>query len=181
MTFRLATLADAPKITEIYQYYVLNSNATFEITPPSTSEMQTRIADTLVNYPYIICEINGEIAGYAYASAHNIREAYQHNAILTAYLHKDFTGRQIGTFSLLKLIDLLKLQGICNVYSAVTSTNIASVKMHNKLDFCTCGQYEKTGKKFGEWIDVTWFHKRILEDAQTFVPFSKIGTNLITF
>lgn len=177
MIFRLPKDSDALELANLYEYYVLNSTATFEITPPDEHEMKNRTSTEI--YPCLVCEIDGKAVGYAYASAHNIREAYKHNAVLTAYIHKDYTGRKIGVMFLLKLMEILKNQGVCNVYSSVTSDNIASVKMHNKLEFETCAEYKKTGKKFGKWIDVTWFCKRVLDDAEDFIPFSKLDPKIL--
>ena len=64
---RNATYNDAAAITEIYNYYVLNTAFTFEEAPVSPDEMQRRITDVQIRFPWLVFEENGLIIGYAYA------------------------------------------------------------------------------------------------------------------
>ncbi len=173
MYIRLATTSDAKQIQDIYQYYVEETSATFETVPPSCAEMARRMTETLKNYPYLVCVEGEQIIGYCYASAHNPRAAYRFNACLAVYLRQGYQGRKIGVLLYKKLIKLLKLQGICNVYGCITSENEGSIKMHSNMGFTINGVFHKTGYKFDRWIDVTWMEKRIQEIPTEFIPFSE--------
>lgn len=51
ITIRNATLADAPRILEIYAYYVEHTVITFEYDVPSLVEFEDRMRDIMKNTP----------------------------------------------------------------------------------------------------------------------------------
>ena len=89
ITIRNATLADAPRILEIYAYYVEHTVITFEYDVPSLAEFEGRMRDIMQKYPYLVIERDGRIEGYAYAHAFVGRAAYDWAAELTIYLDHD--------------------------------------------------------------------------------------------
>ena len=52
---RLATIADAPAILEIYAQY-MDTPITFETELPSLEEFEERIRAITAEYPWIVCE-----------------------------------------------------------------------------------------------------------------------------
>ena len=52
ITIRNATLADAPRILEIYAYYVEHTVITFEYDVPSLAEFEGRMRDIMQKYPF---------------------------------------------------------------------------------------------------------------------------------
>ena len=163
VNFRFATVEDASKILEIYKYYIENTTITFEYDVPTFVEFKERIKNTLLEYPYIVCEYKNEILGYAYAHKVWMRAAYQWDAELSVYIDKDYTGNGLGKKLYKILIEILKLQNVVNVYGCVTYPNEKSDKLHESFGFKKIGIFENSGYKFGKWIGVTWFHKAILE------------------
>nr|WP_314081963.1 GNAT family N-acetyltransferase [uncultured Leptotrichia sp.] len=163
VNFRFATVEDASKILEIYKYYIENTTITFEYDVPTFVEFKERIKNTLLEYPYIVCEYKNEILGYAYAHKVWMRAAYQWDAELSVYIDKDYTGNGLGKKLYKILIEILKLQNVVNVYGCVTYPNEKSDKLHESFGFKKVGIFENSGYKFGKWIGVTWFHKAILE------------------
>ena len=75
-TIRSASLADAPRLLEIYAYYVRNTAITFEIDVPSLREFEERMHSTMQRYPYLVIEEQGQVLGYAYAGVFKDRAAY---------------------------------------------------------------------------------------------------------
>lgn len=163
VNFRFATVEDASKILEIYKYYIENTTITFEYDVPTFVEFKERIKNTLLEYPYIVCEYRNEILGYAYAHKVWMRAAYQWDAELSVYIDKDYTGNGLGKKLYKILIEILKLQNVVNVYGCVTYPNEKSDKLHESFGFKKVGIFENSGYKFGKWIGVTWFHKAILD------------------
>jgi L-amino acid N-acyltransferase YncA len=77
MNIRSGQVADASKIVEIYNDYIRSSHATFEVEPIDPVEMEDRIRESIdCNYPFIVAEENGRIAGYAYGQRYRSRTAY---------------------------------------------------------------------------------------------------------
>ena len=73
-TLRPATPADIPAIAAIYRPAVLHGTASFELEPPDEAEMLRRFeAITDAGYPYFVAELDGRVAGYAYANAYRTR------------------------------------------------------------------------------------------------------------
>ncbi|WP_435177238.1 GNAT family N-acetyltransferase [Halorussus sp. AFM4] len=63
MQIRLAEQADAPGIRAIYAPVVEHTVISFEADPPSEAEVADRVADTLAEYPWLVCEIGGDEPG----------------------------------------------------------------------------------------------------------------------
>jgi L-amino acid N-acyltransferase YncA len=76
-SIRLAAERDAEQIAAIYASNVTDSIISFESEPPDAHEMRRRIGATLERYPWLVCEHQGRVLGYAYAGAHRSRAAYQ--------------------------------------------------------------------------------------------------------
>ena len=105
------------------------------------------------------------------------REAYQWNAVLSIYLDKNFISRGLGKKMYGALIELLKLQGIKNIYGVVTLTNEKSENLHKSLGFNKLGIYHNTGYKCGKWRDVIWFEKSIAPydiEPKSILPITEI-------
>ena len=93
---RIANILDTPAILHIYTPYILNTSFTFETEPPTIVQFEKRIETNLQKFPCIVCLVDNLIAGYAYASSHREREAYQWSCESSVYVHDLFKGRGIG-------------------------------------------------------------------------------------
>ncbi len=173
-TIRFATPADSRELLKIYAQY-MTTPITFECDLPSEQEFSERIAFISGSYPYLACEEDGQIIGYAYAHRHMEREAYQWNAELSVYLDMKATSRGLGKLLYGVLISILALQEVRNVYGCVTLPNARSEALHKSLGFRTVGVYSNAGYKNGKWHDVGWFEKSIAaygSPPNPFVPIS---------
>ena len=119
LTIRNATLADAPRILEIYAYYVEHTVITFEYDVPSLAEFEGRMRDIMQKYPYLVIERDGRIEGYAYAHAFVGRAAYDWAAELTIYLDHDARRGGLGCVLYEALADRLKAMGVLNLYACI--------------------------------------------------------------
>lgn len=164
--FRNVQLSDAKQLLDIYSPYVTDTAITFEYDIPSLEEFTERIKNISAEYPYIVCTYKDKIVGYAYAHRHMERAAYQWNVESTIYLDMNYKSLGIGKMLYTKLIELLKLQNIENVYACITTENEKSVKFHEKLGFKFIGIYLDTGYKFDRWYDITWLGIRISDKNQ---------------
>ena len=153
-TIRKAKEEDAQALLQIYTPYITDTTITFEYDVPTAEAFAGRIRETAAAFPYLVCERDGVIMGYAYA--HRIREraAYDWDAELSIYLAQGTHGHGVGTTVLACLIDLLELQGLRHLYSCVTLPNEKSIRMHKKYGFEDCGRLRKVGMKFGRRLDV---------------------------
>ena len=131
------------------------------MTLPSLAEYLRRVEDTRREFPYLVCELDGRLIGYAYAHRIREREAYQWSAELSVYLDPALTSQGLGRLLYTTLIRLLKLQNIRTVYGGVTGSNRGSVRFHEKQGFSLLGCFHNIGYKNGRWLDVLWYEKQI--------------------
>jgi len=154
---RPATPADAPRIAEIYNHHVCETVVTFEEQPVSDTEMARRIAETTAEYPWLVSEIDGLIAGYAYASTWKRRSAYRFAAESTIYMATPFVGRGLALELYRALIAEMRSRSLHCAIAGISLPNLASVALHEKLGFRPIGQFREVGWKFGEWVDVGYW------------------------
>ena len=158
---RLATPADGSALAAIYAPSVIGSVTSFELDAPDSEEMGRRIARVTTRTPWLVCEARGEAVGYAYASSHRERPAYQWSVEVSAYVRDDLQRRGIGRALNSSLIAVLILQGFRNAYAGITLPNAASVRLHEGLGFTTVGVYRGAGYKLGAWHDVMWLARTL--------------------
>ena len=161
MNIRSATSADIPAITEIYARSVLEEYASFEHIPPDADEMQQRFMGvTEKGYPYLVAEIDGQIAGYVYASAHRPRPAYQKTVESTVYVAPDFWRRGIAAALMQELITRCRQSQFREMIAIVACAGdanldeIASIQLHRRLGFVDSGRLKGVGYKHDQWLDI---------------------------
>lgn len=155
---RLATAADAAAVADIYAPSVAAASTSFELEPPDAGQMQQRIVETLATYPWLVCEEDGRVIGYAYAGQHRTRAAYQWSVDSAVYIRDGCRGRGVGHGLYTSLFRILCEQGFYNAYAGITLPNAASVALHEAVGFRPVGVYRKVGFKHGAWHDVGWWH-----------------------
>lgn len=160
MIIRFVRADDSAALLRIYAGYI-DTPVTFECALPSDRAFAERIAAISAEYPYLVCEEEGAIVGYAYAHRQREREAYQWNAEQSVYLDPAYTRQGLGGRLYRILLDMLRLQGIRTVYAGVTVPNPASERLHESMGFVRLGTYHSIGYKAGGWHDVAWFEKAI--------------------
>lgn len=169
-TIRLAQPTDAAGILAIYAPFIANTSITFETEIPTEIEFANRIDSYLANWPWLVCEADGQIAGYAYASRYRERVAYQWSVECSVYIHDDFQQRGIARALYTGLFSILKKQGYRNVYAVINLPNERSVAFHESMGFNRFATYEKVGYKLGQWKNVGWWRLIINEFVQEPAP-----------
>ena len=157
VSIRLASAADADQICEIYAPIVRDTHISFEQDIPDSNEMSARIEQTLTRYPWLVCEIDGRIAGYAYASPFRRRKAYQWTAETTVYVRPSFKRRGIARGLYASLTAILRAQGFCNAIGVIAMPNPASIGIHEAMGFRKVGVLTNMGYKAGDWRDTGWW------------------------
>jgi len=159
---RLATVADAAQIQAIYEPIVLETAISFELVPPTVEEFQGRITRTLEKTPWLVCEIDGQVAGYSYAGQYRAREAYQWSAEVTVYVNPQFYQRGVGRAMYISLFEILRLQGFRMAFAAIVLPNDPSIALHKSVGFSAIGEFKSVGYKLGEWQDMGWWQLDLL-------------------
>lgn len=174
---RNASPADAPRLLEIYAYYVLNTAITFEIDVPTLADFEERMRTTMRRYPYLVIEDAGRVLGYAYAGVFKARAAYDWACELTVYLDHMAQGRGLGRQIYAALEEALGKMGMLNLYACISYPDVEdefltrnSAEFHAHLGFTTVGKFSQCGCKFGRWYSMIWMEKNIGEHCPNPVP-----------
>lgn len=185
VNIRIARKEDAAALLGIYSYYVKNTAVSFECKVPSIQEFEKRICTTLENYPYLVAELNGKIAGYVYASRFSPRSAYDWVAETSIYIDKDLHHQGLGKILYEKLEEFLEAQNVTNLYAGVAEpiekndeylTNDSEL-FHQAVGYKTIGRFSNCGYKFNHWYNLIYMEKMIGEHCcpqKDFIPFSEL-------
>ena len=144
-------------MAEIYAPIVASTPISFETEPPDAQEFERRIAHVLQEHPWLVCEYQDRLAGYAYASQHRERAAYQWSVDTSVYVHSEFRRRGVGQALYTSLFRVLVRQGYYNAYAGITLPNAGSVGLHESVGFKPLCVYRHVGYKHGAWHDVGWW------------------------
>lgn len=162
---RTANKADIPSIMRIYSHYVLKTAVSFEYQLPSTEAFTQKFERIKYAFPWLICDINGVVAGYAYVKNYYEDAAYAWSTEISVYVDEGYQRKGIATFFYQCVEQFLILQGYYNLYASITGTNEKSLKFHNALGFEAVGTCHNVGYKLGAWHNVVWFEKKLQEYA----------------
>ena len=179
---RVATAADAAPILDIYGPYVENTSYTFETEVPTIESFKERVNTYLESWPWLVCEVDEVIAGYAYGAKHRERVAYQWSIESSVYIHDDYQRIGVARALYTALIDILKLQGFRNLYAVINLPNDKSVTFHEKLGFEYFATYKNVGYKLHKWKNVGWWHLQLNEysiEPETPIKFSEVNKKAV--
>ena len=152
---RPAVPGDIGAITRIYADAVLNGTASFEIEPPDQSEMLRRQTALLKNhYPYFAVEIEGLVAGYAYAGPYRMRPAYNWSVEDSVYVTPQMHRKGMGALLLRALVAASAQRGYRQMIAVIGDTaQIGSIALHERAGFSHIGTLRSVGFKHGKWLD----------------------------
>jgi L-amino acid N-acyltransferase YncA len=162
---RLATPGDAPALLAIYSPFITEGPTSFEAVPPTLAEFAQRMSGVLERLPWLVCECDGVVAGYAYAAPHRERAAYRWCVETSIYVADSHRRLGVGQGLYRALAGVLRAQGFYNAYAGITLPNEASVALHEACGFRFAGVYHGAGYKLGKWHDVGYWELELRAKA----------------
>jgi L-amino acid N-acyltransferase YncA len=154
---RLASDDDAPALARIYAPYVEDSCISFEAVAPDAAEMAQRRRAVAPVSPWLVLDLGGDVAGYAYAMRHRERAAYRWAVDVSVYVDGSHHRRGAGAALYRALLAMVRAQGFFVAHAGITLPNAGSVGLHEALGFRLVGVYGDVGWKHGAWRDVGWW------------------------
>jgi L-amino acid N-acyltransferase YncA len=148
---------DAAACAAIYAPHVEGSVVSFEERPPDADEMARRIERYSAGHAWLVAEREGEVVGYAYATAFNERPAYRWSAGVSVYIGDAARRQGVGRALYGALFDRLRERGFRMACAGITLPNEVSVGLHESLGFEQVGVNREIGWKRGAWRDVGWY------------------------
>jgi phosphinothricin acetyltransferase len=163
ISIRPAVRSDLPRVTEIYNYYVINTPVTFDM-EPYTVERRAVWFDQFAptgRYRLVVAEENGMVLGYAGTMRFRPKAAYETTVETTIYCAQEAIGKGIGSLLYGALFDAVKKEDVHRIVAGYTLPNDASAALHARCGFKPVGIYTEVGRKFGRYWDVQWTERSL--------------------
>lgn len=146
-------------LLEIYNYYVLNTTATFHASPLDEQAMKGLVLFKDTKYKTFVIIENGYINGYVLLTQHKNREAYDKTGEVTVYLKPGVIGKGLGTMAVKHIEEFAKNVGFHTLIATICGENDKSIKVFERNGYEKCAHYKEVGMKFGQWLDVVAYQK----------------------
>ncbi|MGE5323900.1 MAG: N-acetyltransferase family protein [Actinomycetota bacterium] len=155
---RPATLDDLPRVTEIYNHYVLNSPVTFDIEPYTVERRMPWYAQfgAQGRHRLLVAEEGNRVIGYAGTTRFRPKAAYDTTVETTIYCSMENTRRGLGSMLYAALFEAVTGEDIHRIVAGFTMPNPASQALHERFGFKPVGIFPQVGRKFGRYWDVAW-------------------------
>lgn len=151
---RQGTLNDAAAMARIFNHYVATSTVIFSNRQLSAEDMEEKLRPVIkASYPFVVAEIDGQVAGYCYCHAWQPDPVYSRTWEITIYLDHQSTGKGVGSSLLTEIIDLARKHGAHSLISCITAGNAPCEKMHINAGFRLNGLFPQVGYKFDTYLD----------------------------
>jgi phosphinothricin acetyltransferase len=162
-TVRAAVEPDVPRLTEIYNHFVLHTAASFEVQPWTVDARRAWFRHYATTGPHrlLVADLDGRVAGFATSSVFRERAAYSRSVETTVYCDPTATGRGLGTVLYTRLFAVLADEDLHRAYAGIALPNDASEALHRRFGFRAVGTYTEVGHKLGRWWDVRWYERAL--------------------
>jgi phosphinothricin acetyltransferase len=155
VSLRLATVADAEQIREIYNHEVMHTVATFDLVPRTLAEQQEWLAARSGAFATIVAVTeDGEVVGFGALSPYKERAAYRTSVENSVYVRRDLHGQGIGRLLVDELLSTAELSGFHAVFARINASSDASIALHRRCGYELVGIEREVGRKFSRWHDV---------------------------
>ncbi|MEI7619795.1 MAG: N-acetyltransferase family protein [Actinomycetota bacterium] len=154
ISIRLATLADAEAILEIYNHEVVHTVATFDLVARSLDEQRQWLSDRSGAFAAIVAISDNAVVGFGSLSPYKERPAYRTSVEDSVYVHTGHQGRGIGKLLVTELLNIARVSGFHAVFARITASSTASRGLHSSCGFHLVGIEQEVGRKFNRWLDV---------------------------
>lgn len=158
-TFQEAKEEHLAALLEIYNYYVLNTTATFHASPLSVTDMRKLVLFDDCKYRTFVIKEYEVIMGYVLLTQHKTREAYDRTGEVTVYLQHNFTGFGVGSRAVQYIEEFARDKGFHVLIATICGDNDKSIQMFERNGYEKCAHYKQVGRKFDQWLDVVAYQK----------------------
>lgn len=165
---RAAAPVDLPRVTEIYNHYVVNTPITFDIKPYTVERRAAWFEQFGASgrYRLLVAEADGMVMGYAGTTRFRPKAAYETTVETTIYCALEAAGKGIGTQLYSALFASLANEDIRRIVAGYTMPNPASAALHKRFGFKLVGVFPENGRKLGRYWDVAWLDRPLRLDGE---------------
>ena len=155
---RPAQRADLARLTEIYNYYIVNTPVTFDVEPYTVERRAAWFEqfEFTGRHRLLVAELSERVVGYAGTMRWRPKAAYDTTVETTIYCAPEAAGKGIGSRLYAALFEELRGEDIHRLVAGYTLPNPATAALHERFGFKTVGVFSEAGRKFGKYWDVCW-------------------------
>lgn len=154
ISIRLATIADAEAILEIYNHEVVHTVATFDLVARSLDDQREWLTARSGAFAAVVAISDNIVVGFGSLSPYKERPAYRTSVEDSVYVHTGHQGRGIGKLLVTELLNIARVSGFHAVFARITASSTASRGLHSSCGFHLVGIEQEVGRKFNRWLDV---------------------------
>jgi L-amino acid N-acyltransferase YncA len=107
----------------------------------------------------------GALLGFATYGTFRAWPAYKYTVEHSVYVHKDHRRKGVARALLTRLIDVAEEQGYHVMVGGIDAANAPSIALHVELGFTYAGTIHHAGFKFGRWLDLAFYERRLRTPA----------------
>lgn len=160
---RAASRRDLPRLTEIYNYYVLHTPVTFDVEAQTVDQRAAWFAQfgETGRHRLLVAEEDELILGYAGTTRFRPKTAYDTTVEVTIYCAPEALGRGVGSKLYAALFEALAEEEVHRVVAGYVPPNPASAALHERFRFKPVGVFTENGYKLGRYWDVCWLEREV--------------------
>jgi phosphinothricin acetyltransferase len=160
---RPATIDDLPRLTEIYNHYVVETPTTFDTEPYTVDQRREWFSHYAATgrHRLLVADRGGTVLGYASTSKFHPRAAYDTTVEMTALCAPEAVGQGIGQLLYESIFASIAGEDVHVAMALITLPNRGSVALHERFGFRCAMVVREVGRKFGQYWDVAWYEKRM--------------------
>src|SRR5690606_28777116 len=110
---------DAAACARIYAPLVARSWVSFELDPPDAAEIARRLAAYGGSHGWLVAELDGVVAGYAYGAPHRDRAAYASSCDVAVYVDPAHSRQGLGRALYAELLPRLAGKGYHAAFAGI--------------------------------------------------------------
>ena len=158
---RAANRDDLPRLTEIYNYYVVHTPITFDVEPWAVEQRISWFEqfDRTGRYRLLVAEQDSLVVGYAGTTRFRPKAAYDTTVETTIYCAPELIGKGLGTQLYAALFATLSGENIHRVVAGYVPPNPISAAPHARCGFKAVAVFSENGYKFDRYWDVCWMER----------------------
>ena len=159
---RPATAADAPGIRAIRNAAIRDSLAIWTAREQTEAEALAWLTPQITRGTALVAErVDGEILGFAVASAWQAYEGYARTVEDSIYLSPAARGCGLGGRLLATLVEAAQRAGDRTMVAQIEASTTTSVRLHERAGFVVVGTIEAAGEKHGRVLDLVLMSRRL--------------------
>jgi len=159
LTFQPAAENDLAAMLELYNFYIMNTTATFDHGKITPEEFRQRLFIGHEKYKTYLIRLGDDTVGFCFLTQYRKKAAYDRTTEIGLYLKPEFTGKGIGRLAVTFLEEIAVSKGIGVIIASISGENTASIKLFQKMGYEKCAHYKQVGEKFGRFVDVIDYEK----------------------